>query len=143
MTTGWGAPQWMRPLSACLCAVDGMTVMHNLVCVENMLCSLSGSGCPITSILHLQQTFTGTAFLRSRLRILSFIFFFSPLSTLFANESLQDCCLFTPSPLFHPLFLLSWLGVQRLSRLRSPRLTTSRPLARINLSPLFLPVEQD
>lgn len=43
MTTGWGAPQRMRPLSACLCAVDGMTLMHNLVRVENMLCSLSGS----------------------------------------------------------------------------------------------------
>ena len=139
VTTGWGAPRRMRPLSACLCVVDGMTVMHNLARVGNTLplsfsLSLSGIGCPITSILPFR------AFLKA-LNSFIFFFFFLLLHPFLQMSHCTIVVFFTPRSLvpsaLSPCSVGLVLWVQR--RLRSSRLTTSRPLARINLSPLFLP----
>lgn len=69
----------------------------------------------------------------------SVMFFESPLLHLFASERLLNC--FRPPSCASSLLRgPRSMGMQRLS---TSRLTTSRPHARINLSPLFLPVEQD
>lgn len=136
----------MRSLSACLCAVDGMTVMHNLECGENMLCSLSG----LAVRSHPFSIYSRHCFLEEPdlntplLSVFSFFFFLLSFTLL----QMSQCTIVVflppvPCSIHSPCSLGLVLWVQRMSRLRSSRLTTSRPLARINLSPLFLPVEQD
>lgn len=121
-----------------------MTVMHNLARGENAARFPPRLGCPITSILHSEETLAGTAFSWGAASELFYLLSF-PCIPAFAKESLHNC---PPPPLQNPWSLAlpspCSLGLVRgMSRLRSSRLTTSRPLAGINLSPLFLPVEQD
>lgn len=113
VTTGWGAPRRMRSLSASLCAVDGMTVMHNLVHGENTLRSRSASAVrshPF-SIYCRGDFHRHCFFLRSCLWILFCCFFLCIPSC--ANESLNNCLVFffffleTPVPC-SSFSLLSW-----------------------------------
>lgn len=118
--------------------------MHNLARGENTLRFPLRLGCPITSILHSEETLAGTAFSPGAACEFFYLLSFLCIPPL-ANESLHNCL---PPPPQNPRSLVlpspCSLGlVQGMSRLRSSRLTTSRPLAGINLSPLFLPVEQD
>lgn len=160
----------MRPLSGCLCAPDGMTAMHNLAGVKNMpvlplwmacvqicssvlqefllLSSLSqmSVNCPCLEPLprwkvwlfgHVSGENAQTPHSEAPQSIQHLI-----RGTFFKSSSFLSLI---PSPLFaqlpsSPVFVPSSAEMQRLS---TSALTTGRPYARINLSPLFLPVEQD
>lgn len=150
MTTGWGAPRRMRSLSACLCAVDGMTVMHNLVHGENTLRSLSASAVrshPF-SIYCRGDTRRHRFFLRSCLWILLSVVFFFPA---FLRVQMSHCTIvfffffLNPGPLFFLLLALlalfrEWAGWEApdwLQVVLLPGLTSRHcfcPLNRINKS---------
>lgn len=135
----------MRSLSACLCVVDGMTVMHNLERGEKHAALPPPPR--LSDHIHSPFTVEEPPLFPPELPLNSFISCFGPPPPAFLLEQMSHCTivfffflearsLVLPSPCSLGL-------VQGMSRLRSSRLTTSRPIAGINLSPLFLPVEQD
>lgn len=139
----------MRPLSGCLCVLDGMTVMHNLAHVENMLCTLSLARLSdhihsaLRADIH-RHCFLEEPALNSSLSSFSFPGSLHAFFLQMSNCTIVVYFFFYPRSLVPSAALWALvLWVQQQSRLRSSRLTTSRPLASINLSPLFLPVEQD
>lgn len=114
-----------------MCAVDGMTVMHNLACAENILRSSSGSAVRSHPLLDWRRLSRGAALSESQPPLLSSIFFFS--LTLFGGESLHDS-LFLP-PLTSSMYAREapdWLQAFALPGLTSRHCFC--PLNRINKS---------